>query len=75
MARHAGRARRGGGARMTAARAALRRLTGDAAARARGWIARGLGVPDEGSTFDWLVRAFFHAPAPGARDVARDWLR
>ncbi|AOK46346.1 cellulose synthase [Burkholderia sp. MSMB617WGS] len=56
-------------------RVALGRRIGDAAARMRDWIARGLGVPAERSSFDWLVRAFFHPPAPGRRDAARDWLR
>lgn len=57
------------------ARAAWSRRIGGAAARVRGWIARSLGVPAKGSSFDWLVRVFFHAPAPGRRDVVRDGLR
>ena len=37
----------------------MKREPGSRSNRAIGWIARGLGVPDTRSAFDWCVRLFF----------------
>ncbi len=53
----------------------MKREPGSRSNRAIGWIARGLGVPDTRSAFDWCVRLFFKPPRAGKRDIARDMLR
>ena len=44
-------------------------------ARAIEWIAAGLGLPEQRTRLDWLVRIVFVPPRAGRPDLPQRWVR